>query len=152
MAKPAPKKAVGIVSKPNKPEVAQILPGIIEWLHGRGHELLVDPETAPHAGGLRMVSRQEMGELDLDYVIVLGGDGTFLSAARAVAKAGIPLVGVNLGALGFLTEVTIEELYSTLESIEKGACAIDMRSMVHCEVIREGAISSQDITNFFAEG
>jgi NAD+ kinase len=132
MARPALKKAVGVVSKPSKPEVAQILPGLIAWLNARGHALLVDPETAPHAGGLRTVSRQEMGEQDLDYVIVLGGDGTFLSAARAVAKAGIPIVGVNLGALGFLTEVPIEELY-------QGNCAIDLRSMVHCEVAREGS-------------
>lgn len=138
MAKPASKKAVGIVSKPNKAEVAHLLPGLVDWLHARGHEILVDPETAPHAGGLRMTSRQEMGEQDLDYVVVLGGDGTFLSAARAVAKAGIPIVGVNLGALGFLTEVTIDELYPTLEAIEQGNCAIDLRSMVHCEVVRAG--------------
>lgn len=138
MARLASKKAVGIVSKPNKPEVAQILPGLIDWLRASGHALLIDPETAPHAGGLPMVSRQEMGEQDLEYVIVLGGDGTFLSAARAVAKAGIPIVGVNLGALGFLTEVPIEEIYLTLESIETGNCAIDLRSMVHCEVTRHG--------------
>ena len=138
MARPASKKAVGIVSKPSKPEVAQILPGLTEWLQTRGHALFIDPETATHAGALRTVSRQEMGEQDLDYVIVLGGDGTFLSAARTVSKAGIPIVGVNLGALGFLTEVPIEELYPTLESIEAGNCAIDLRSMVHCEITREG--------------
>jgi hypothetical protein len=67
MAKSASKKAVGIVSKPNKPEVAQILPGLIEWLPARGHALLVDPETAPHADGWRAVSRQEMGEQDLEH-------------------------------------------------------------------------------------
>jgi len=134
------KKAVGIVSKPNKPEVAQLMPGLIDWLHAHGHDLLVDPETAPHAGGIRMVSRQEMGEHDLDFVIVLGGDGTFLSAARAVAKSGIPLVGVNLGALGFLTEVPIEELYPTLERIEAGSYELDVRSMVHCEVNRGGKV------------
>jgi len=153
MARPASKKTVGIVSKPNKPEVAQILPGLIEWLHTRGHALLVDPETAPHAGNLRTVSRLEMGEQDLDYVIVLGGDGTFLSAARAVAKAGIPIVGVNLGALGFLTEVPIEELYPTLESIEAGNCAIDLRSMVHCEVTRAGVnIAAFDALNDIVVG
>ena len=134
------KKAVGIVSKPNKPEVAQLMPGLIDWLHAHGHDLLVDPETAPHAGGIRMVSRQEMGEHDLEFVIVLGGDGTFLSAARAVAKSGIPLVGVNLGALGFLTEVPIEELYPTLERIEAGSYELDVRSMVHCEVNRGGKV------------
>jgi NAD+ kinase len=141
MANPAKhKKAVGIVSKPNKPEVAELMPALIDWLRARGRDLLVDPETAPHAGGVRMVSRQEMGEHDLEFVIVLGGDGTFLSAARAVAKAGIPLVGVNLGALGFLTEVPIEELYPTLASIEAGAYTLDVRSMVHCDVNRNGSI------------
>jgi NAD+ kinase len=141
MANPAKlKKAVGIVSKPNKPEVAELMPALIDWLRARGRDLLVDPETAPHAGGVRMVSRQEMGEHDLEFVIVLGGDGTFLSAARAVAKAGIPLVGVNLGALGFLTEVPIEELYPTLASIEAGAYSLDVRSMVHCDVNRNGSI------------
>ena len=141
MANPAKhKKAVGIVSKPNKAEVAELMPALIDWLRARGHDLLVDPETAPHAGGIRMVSRQEMGEHDLEFVIVLGGDGTFLSAARAVAKAGIPLVGVNLGALGFLTEVPIEELYPTLASIEAGAYSLDVRSMVHCDVNRNGSI------------
>jgi len=154
MAKPAsPKKAVGIVSKPNKPEVADIMPGLIEWLRARGHDLLVDPETAPHAGDFRMVSRQEMGEHDLEFVIVLGGDGTFLSAARAVANAGIPLLGVNLGALGFLTEVPLEELYPTLASIEAGSYELDVRSMVHCDISREGSIvASYDALNDIVVG
>jgi len=154
MANAAPrKKAVGIVSKPNKPEVAEIMPALIDWLRARGRDLLVDPETAPHAGGARMVSRQEMGEHDLEFVIVLGGDGTFLSAARAVAKAGIPLVGVNLGALGFLTEVPIEELYPTLASIEGGAYSLDVRSMVHCDVKRsDSVIASYDALNDIVVG
>jgi len=83
--------------------------------------------------GVQPVARTEMASRKLDFVIVLGGDGTLLSAARAVARAGIPVVGVNLGALGFLTEVPLEELYPTLETIDKGSCHIDLRSMVHCE-------------------
>jgi NAD+ kinase len=154
MAKSAsPKKGVGIVSKPYKAEVAEIMPGLVGWLRGRERDLLVDPETAPHAPGIPIVSRKEMGEHDLEYVIVLGGDGTFLSAARSIAKAGIPLVGINLGALGFLTEVTIEELYDSLEMVENGTCAIDLRSMVHCEVTREGnIISSFDALNDIVVG
>ena len=61
------------------------------------------------------------------------------SAARAVAKAGIPVLGVNLGSLGFLTEVPLEDLYPTLESIEQSCCNVEARSMVHCEVIRKDA-------------
>ena len=134
------KKAVGIVSKPNKPEVAQIVPGLAEWLRRNGYEFMVDPETVPYAPGIETVSREEMGTRPLNFVIVLGGDGTLLSAARAVSKAGIPILGVNLGALGFLTEVPLDVLYPTLDSIDKHLCDIDVRSMVHCEVGRKGSI------------
>jgi len=134
------KKAVGIVSKPNKPEVAQIVPSLAEWLRRNSYEFIVDPETAPYAPGVETVSREEMGTRQLNFVIVLGGDGTLLSAARAVSRAGIPILGVNLGALGFLTEVPLDVLYPTLDSIDKGSCDIDVRSMVHCEVGRNGSI------------
>ncbi|HKW17898.1 MAG TPA: NAD(+)/NADH kinase [Terriglobales bacterium] len=135
---PSVSKAVGIVSKPNKPEIAQIVPGLVRWLIEHGYSFVVDPETAPHLPDAEMMSRPEMAARKLDFVIVLGGDGTLLSAARAVARAGIPVVGVNLGALGFLTEVPLDELYPTLETIDKGSCGIDSRSMVHCEVNRHG--------------
>ena len=142
------KKAIGIVSKPNKPEVAGIVPGLISWLQNNGHDFVVDPETAPYAPGARTLTRPEMGELDLAFVIVLGGDGTLLSAARAVAKAGIPILGVNLGALGFLAEVPLDELYTTLDSIEHRACGYDVRSMVHCDVRRgQTAIATYDALN-----
>jgi NAD+ kinase len=135
-------KVVGIVSKPNKPEVAQIVPDLSNWLDSRGYNFVVDPETAPHAPGAEILARVEMASRKLEFVIVLGGDGTLLSAARAVAPAGIPIVGVNLGALGFLTEIPLEDLYPTLESIIKGSCGIDVRSMVHCEVSRGGSIAA----------
>jgi NAD+ kinase len=133
-------KAVGIVSKPNKPEVSDVVPPLTAWLRDHGHIFIVDSETAPHAQGVESVSREEMAKRKLDFIIVLGGDGTLLSAARAAAKASIPIVGVNLGALGFLTEIPLEELYPTLESIDQGSCDIDVRSMVHCEVGRSGSI------------
>jgi NAD+ kinase len=133
-------KAVGIVSKPNKPEIAEILPRLARWLRDHGYTFVVDPESGLHAGGAEAVARAEMGTRKLDFIIVLGGDGTLLSAARAVARAGIPVLGVNLGALGFLTEVPLEELYPTLEAIDQGSCEVDLRSMVHCEVNRDGSV------------
>jgi NAD+ kinase len=142
------KKPVGIVSKPNKPEVAQLMPGLIDWLTGHGHSYIVDPETSRHAPGAPTTSRQEMGSSDLAFVVVLGGDGTFLSAARAVAQSGIPIVGVNLGALGFLTEVPRDELFTTLDAIETGSCAIDSRSMVRCDVTRgDSTVASFEALN-----
>ena len=80
-----------------------------------------------------------MASRPLNFVVVLGGDGTLLSAARAVSKAGIPVLGINLGSLGFLTEVPLENLYATLQSIEQSCCNLDTRSMVHCEVFRKDA-------------
>jgi NAD+ kinase len=141
-------KAVGIFSKPKKPSVAEVAPRLIEWLCTRGYEVIVDPETARYANNAPCVMRDEFANRPLKFVIVLGGDGTFLAAARIVAKPGIPIVGVNLGALGFLTEIPIEELYPTLESIEQGSATLDARSMVHCEVKRASAvIASFDALN-----
>jgi len=134
------RKTVGVVSKPYKPEVADIMPGLVQWLRSHEYDFIVDPETAAQVAGATQVSREEMATRKLEFVIVLGGDGTLLSAARAVAKAGIPILGINLGALGFLTEVPLEELYPTLDCIEEGSCAVHERSMVHCEVSRIGSV------------
>jgi NAD+ kinase len=136
-------KTVGIVSKPGKPELANIVPGLLDWFRSNQYKIVVDPETAPFAPGYEVLSRERMGSLLLKFVVVLGGDGTLLSAARAVAKAGIPVLGVNLGSLGFLTEVPLEELYPTLEGIEQDRCTVETRSMVNCEVMRKEASVAQ---------
>lgn len=133
-------KAAGIVSKPGKPELASIVPGLIEWFRKHQYQVVVDAETAPHAAGVEVVARDAMASLPLNFAVVLGGDGTLLAAARSMAKAGIPVLGVNLGSLGFLTEVPLEELYPTLEGIEQGRCNVETRSMVHCEVIRKDSL------------
>jgi NAD+ kinase len=128
-----------IISKPNKPELAEIVPPLLTWFRDHHYRVVVDPETAPYAPGMEVLAREEMASHPLSFVLVLGGDGTLLSAARAVSKAGIPVLGVNLGSLGFLTEVPLEDLYTTLESIEQRCCNVEARSMVHCEVLRRGA-------------
>jgi len=142
------RKSAGIISKPNKPELAQVVPGLLAWFHERNYEIVVDPETAPYAGQSEVMSREAMASRPLNYVVVLGGDGTLIAAARAVAKAGIPVIGVNLGSLGFLTEVPLGKLYPTLEGIEDSNFNIETRSMVHCEVMRAGAcIATYDALN-----
>jgi NAD+ kinase len=129
-------KAVAVISKPGKLELAEIVPALLEWFRRRQYHVVADPETAPYVEGVEIVERHEMASLPLNFVVVLGGDGTLLAASRAVAKSGIPVLGVNLGSLGFLTEVPLEELYPTLEAIEQNGCEIDARSMVHCDVFR----------------
>jgi NAD+ kinase len=141
-------KSAGIISKPRKPELAEIVPPLLSWFRKHNYHIVVDPETAPFAVGEEVLARDDMGTRPLNFVVVLGGDGTFLSAARAVSKAGIPVLGVNLGALGFLTEVPLEGLYTTLESIEQSCCNVESRSMVHCEVLRkDSCVGSYDALN-----
>lgn len=132
-------KSAGVISKPGKPELAQLIPQLVEWFRERKYQVIADPESAQYAQGVEVVEREEMASRKLNLVVVLGGDGTLLSAARAVAKADIPVLGVNLGSLGFLTEVPVEDLFPTLQSVEENCCDAELRSMVHCEVIRRDA-------------
>src|SRR5262249_26209698 len=76
----------------------------------------------------------------LDLVVVLGGDGTLLSAARSTAAIDVPLLGVNLGSLGFLTEVPLQSLYPMLDAISQGRAAVEHRSLLHCELVRDKAV------------
>jgi NAD+ kinase len=143
-AKPVSPKKVGIMSKPAKPELARILPELLQWLKQRAHQVIIDTESAVYAQGPEVVEREKMGLYALDFVLVLGGDGTFLSAARVVAKAGIPILGINLGTLGFLTEVPLAELYDSLEAVDQNRCAVESRSLIHSQLVRDG----QCIANF----
>jgi NAD+ kinase len=141
-------KAVALVSKPGKSKVTKILPPLVAWFRQHNYQVVVDEETARYSSGVEVVPRSELACRALDFVVVLGGDGTLLSTARAVAKAGIPVLGVNLGSLGFLTEVPLEELYPTLQAIEDTCCGVQMRSMVHCAVIRnESQVAHYDALN-----
>ena len=132
-------KSAGIISKPDKPELTQILPPLYEWFRKHDYRIVVDPETAAYAPGPEVVKRSEIAAKPLDFVVVLGGDGTLLSTARVVAKAGIPVLGVNLGSLGFLTEVPLSELYDALDEVDQKRASVEPRSLVACELWRAGS-------------
>jgi NAD+ kinase len=129
-------KIAAIISRPDRPEVAKILPGLLTWLAEHGYKVIMDPETGGYSPGQEVVHRAEMGSRALDLVVVLGGDGTLLSAARVTAAVDVPLLGVNLGSLGFLTEVPPESLYSVLDAIAQGRAAVEHRSLMQCELLR----------------
>jgi NAD+ kinase len=129
-------KVAAIISRPARSEVARTVPELLAWLHAHGYEVIVDPETAKYSNGEEEVSRSQMSSRSLDLVVVLGGDGTLLSAARATATIDVPLLGVNLGSLGFLTDVPLSSLFSMLEAITKNEAAVEQRSLMQCDLLR----------------
>jgi NAD+ kinase len=132
-------KSAAIISKPSKPELSGILPDLLSWFHEHGYHLYVDEETAKFAiDDAEVVPRQKIGDKHPNFVLVLGGDGTLLSAARAVAHANVPILAVNLGSLGFLTEVPLSEIFDTLETVDRGNCPVEERSVLDCQLIRAG--------------
>jgi NAD+ kinase len=132
----APQKTAALISRPDRPEVAKILPGLFTWLTEHGYRVILDVETSKYAAGHEVVPRAQMASRPLDLVIVLGGDGTLLSAARVTAAVDVPLLGVNLGSLGFLTEVPLQSLYPMLEAIAQGRAAVEHRSLMQCQLLR----------------
>ena len=129
-----------IISKPQKPEVAGILRDLIAWLEARHYNYLLDPDSAAYIDAPNPIERVDLPEYKPNLVIVLGGDGTLLAAARAFARTTTPILSVNLGSLGFLTEVPLSDLYSTLEAWCENRAEIEVRSMMHAEHIRNGEV------------
>ena len=129
-------KLAAIMSRPGRAEVGKIVPDLLRWLGSHGYGVVIDEETAKHTNLQEVVPRDEMAARPLDLAIVLGGDGTLLSAARATAAIDVPLLGVNLGSLGFLTEVPLQSLYPMLEAIAQGQAAVEHRSLMRCELLR----------------
>jgi NAD+ kinase len=137
-----PVRAVGITAKWRLREAASLLDDLAGWLSARGIQPVYEIETARLAtsGGadFRSVTREDLPN-EVDLVLVLGGDGTLLSMADRIALAGrdIPILGVNFGSLGFLTEITLPELYPALESAIAGTAQIEDRLMLRCAVVRQ---------------
>ncbi len=135
-------KTVGIISKPNAPRAAAIVPGLLEWLRTRGIAVRFDDVTAGYAGAGEGLPRQEVSE-GCDLLIVLGGDGTLLGAARALRGREIPVFPVNLGGLGFLTAISPDEIYPELERVFHGELRIGRRRMLRGQLIRAGQCVSE---------
>src|ERR1700739_4945611 len=119
---------VAIVSKPRKPDLVQLLPELIDWLRKHNYNPLLDREGAAYTDAARAVVRSDLPAHKPQLVIVLGGDGTLLPVARIFASTGTPILSVNLGSLGFLTEVRLGELYPTLESWCENCHTLDART------------------------
>jgi len=131
-------RKVGIVAKPHGTEVRMVVKELLEWLQGKGLEVFFDQDSAALVGRDGEGYRKSELPSQVDLLIVLGGDGTLLSVARLVGVRGVPILGVNLGALGFLTEVPLEELYSTVEEVLGNKYQLSERMMLTAHIHRQG--------------
>jgi NAD+ kinase len=137
---------VGLVAKTRLEAAAGILAELAGWLDARGIQAVFESETAALAGlpsGRPTPTRDELPEA-CDLIVVLGGDGTLIGMAGRIADAGvdIPILGVNFGSLGFLTEITLDELYVSLQAVLGGTAQIDQRMMLRSVTMRGGAVFS----------
>jgi len=130
-------KCAGIIAKHTDPRAEKIVSELCDWLADRGRKVVLDRETAAVVRRGEAVVRSKLPE-KCDFLIVLGGDGTLLAAARVVGTTGKPILGVNLGALGFLTAIALEELYPVLERIFSYDFDFDERMMLVAHVHRMG--------------
>lgn len=131
---------VAIISKPHKDELAVLLPELVDWLEHHGYEPVLDSESGSYCSTAPVVDRDQLPAHTPSLVIVLGGDGTLLAAARVFARTGTPILGVNLGFLGFLTEIRLADLYATLEGWCASCHKLDARTMLHAELWRENQL------------
>ena len=142
-------QTVGIISKPMKGEVAEVVPPLVRWLEERGAAPLIDRETALTLGdATRGVPRPELAAR-VDLLVVLGGDGTLLAAARALHERDVPILAVNLGSLGFLTAVTLHEMYPALEQVLAGQHQVDCRRKIEVQVRRQTSPGESELVASF---
>jgi NAD+ kinase len=130
-------KSVGVVGKARVDMAVRKAEELAHWLEERQIKCLVENELASSSASVAGWPRDEIAAA-VDLLIVLGGDGTFLSAARLLAGSSVPLLGVNAGGLGFLTEITLDELFPVMERVLKEEVRVTQRTMLEAVVVREG--------------
>jgi NAD+ kinase len=142
-------RRVGLVAKHNLEAAGGVVAELTGWLEARGIEPVFETHTAALVGlppGRPTRSREELPKA-CDLVVVLGGDGTLIGMAGRIGEAGtnVPILGVNFGSLGFLTEITLPELYDSLESVLDGTADIELRMMLRARTVRAGVVHADRI-------
>ena len=128
---------VGIIAKVHTPGIREILEELYQWLTERQLQVFFDQNTGTLLDHPKEVHPKAKIPTLVDLIIVLGGDGTLLSVARLIGDKEVPILGINLGSLGFLTEVTVAEMYVSLEQIQRNEFATMRRLLLKAKVFRE---------------
>src|SRR6185436_2587126 len=132
-------KTIGILARPDLSEARVALRELVQWLHQRGLEVCLDEQTAALVGAslpaCTVAAAPEVAGR-ADALVVLGGDGTLLAASHLL-EGPVPVLGVNFGSLGFLTEITLADLYPTLLGVLDGTYGYDERRMLRAQVTRD---------------
>ncbi len=148
MNPPVSFQKVGIISRPRRSNLAVVVPPLLHWFEARGIQVFYDTETASALHDSTKGLARELVAEKSDLLLVLGGDGTLLAAARVAAPLGIPILPINMGSLGFLTSFKLEEMYPALEETLAGRLPSSERIMLDVELEREGAvIERQTVAN-----
>ena len=144
----SPIQTIGVISRPRRANLSVVIPSLLRWLESRHLRVLFDEETASALpASANSLSREQIAAQS-DLLLVLGGDGTLLAAARFAAPRCLPILPINMGSLGFLTSFTVDELYPALEETLAGRASKSVRTMLQVELLRTGQIiDTQHVLN-----
>ncbi|AEE91535.1 putative inorganic polyphosphate/ATP-NAD kinase [Tepidanaerobacter acetatoxydans Re1] len=131
---------VGLYPNVYKKNLMKIAGGLINWFENRDYSVMLPQEVADSLYLSHLSADKDELVKKIDVAVTLGGDGTLLSVARQVAPYEIPILGINLGHVGFLTEIEISDLYTDLERFNRKDYSIDIRMMLEAEVVRNGEV------------
>lgn len=127
---------IGIIAKTTRKESRKVVKNLVNYLRRKKTLILLDRDTGTLIGAKGGLERDQIAAR-VDLLVVIGGDGTLLTAARSAGKTKTPILGINLGSLGFLTEVALDELYESIDRGLKGKLTIETRMMLQAEVFRK---------------
>jgi NAD+ kinase len=141
-------QSIGIISRPRRSDLCVVVPPLLKWLEERGIQTFLDEETANCLpNGTKGLTRQKVADAS-QLLLVLGGDGTLLAAARLAAPRGIPVLPINMGSLGFLTNFTLQELHPALDDTLEGRFSLSERILISVDLERAGkVIDTQRVLN-----
>jgi NAD+ kinase len=138
-------KAIGIIGKHSDPRIAETISSVLQFLQHKGYSVIVDSKSAALLSSNQVTSCEiESIGSSCNLVIAIGGAGTFLAATRPIVEHNIPLIGINLGRVGFLVDISPEQIQHKLNNILQGKYLEEKRYLLHAKIIRDNQVIHQE--------